>query len=201
MPCLGLLHQLPQHGKIPAALGAVVKGRGDGHQTPDVHVAQSGSTLQHGPQIVGGSAGFGGFLADVQLQQNVLPQALLAGLLIDGLQQAQTVHALNNVGLAHHFFHLVGLQVADEMHRLVQISAGIVVDHQLLHMVFAEQIHRQGGTVSNGIGSTGLADGAQQNIAGVTTGGFCSLFHAIADFCHRLRHPAGIKGLCHRYTS
>ena len=162
---------------------------------------QPGGPLQHGPKVLGSGAGLGDLAADVQLQQDLLAQGLLAGLLVDGLQQADTVHALDDVGAAHHLFHLIGLQVADKMHRLVQIGPGVAVGHQLLHMVLAEQVHRQGRAVPDGVRGAGLAHGAKQNIRRVAPGGFCGLFHAAADFRHRLRHTAGVKGLGHGHIS
>ena len=152
--------------------------------------------VQQRPEQFRRSTGLALFPADVHFQQDILHDAGLGGLLLNGQQQMLAVYALDQACPPQHLFDLIGLQMADKMAGLTAVSSGIVVCAQLLHMVLAEHINGQGGTGCYGLRRAGLTGGAQLHRCRVAPGfpGGCGhLFPDLGDslphlfqcfFCH-----------------
>ena len=76
--------------------------------------------------------------------------------------------------------------MADHVGRLLQVSACVGLFHQLLHMVFAEQVNVQLGGKANGVRRAGFAGGAQQYVALLAPGFGQRIGHAAAHGLHVL---------------
>ena len=84
--------------------------------------------------------------------------------------------------LAHHLADLVGLQVADEVHRRAVVGVLGELGGQLLHPVFAAAVHTGGNGLTHGVGVVHFCGGAEQDFLWVTSRGEGGSVHLAADF-------------------
>ena len=103
---------------------------------------------------------------DVDLQQDVLHQAQLARLAVDGLEAAAGSPPSGSAPPSHHLLDLVGLEVADEMDLGPGIGAGGQVSGELLDPVLAAHRDPRGDGLTNGIVRLHLGGGAQGDLPG-----------------------------------
>ena len=84
--CLDVNSQSANFFKKFIIIALILANGGDGHQTTHPYIGEVSQMLQQGQNIADGKAGFAGFLTNVNLQQNILPNALTNRLLGYGLQ-------------------------------------------------------------------------------------------------------------------
>ena len=162
--------------------------RGDGHQSPHLHMGQGPGHLRRSVDLIRGKAAFGGLAADVHLQQDILAELQSSGGLFDLLQKLRAAHRLDQIGLAHHLADLVALQMADK----VQGTAGVGVFRQLgghlLDPVFAQGVNTGGNGLLAGGGVVHFAGAHQDDVGAGAAGLPGRLVHLLPDGGNVLRN-------------
>ena len=151
-----------------------------------VHPLRQGGQLL---RLLRGAAPLALLPGDVDLQQDVLHQAQLARLAVDGLKQPLGVHRVDQRRLSHYLLDLVGLEVADEMDLGPGIGAGGQVSGELLDPVLAAHRNPRGDGLTDGIVRLHLGGGAQGDLPRVPPrrpgGGGDGLFDCIDVLLNR----------------
>ncbi len=98
-------------------------------------------------------------------------QAQLLRLAVDGPEQVLRVHRLDELHLAHHLVHLVGLKVADKVDPGPLIGPGRQVGGQLLDPVLPAHRDAGGNGRPDGVVRLYLGGGAQGDLPRVPAGG------------------------------
>ena len=144
-----------------------MRNRGDCHESFDTNVRIFVDFFHQRKDIPGGETALAGLFSDVDLQQNILPDALAGGLLVDSFQQPLGIHALDQIHLAHHEFDLVGLQMSDEMNRRAFIGVLRQLGGQLLNTVFSAAVHTGGNGLTDGVGVIHFGGGTELDGLGI----------------------------------
>ena len=101
--------------------------------------------LQHLAAGVGRKAILRLLLGDMQFQQHVDNAIVLGGLLVDLLQELEAIHRIDHADVGRNVFHLISLQMTDEMPLNVVGQLGHLLA-KLLLMALAKN------ALANGIG-------------------------------------------------
>ena len=121
-------------------------------------------TLHKVPQFPGGDAALAPLHADVDLHQHILAYPQLQGLGVDGPQQVQGVHGVDEGHFSHHCLDLVGLQVPDEVDLRALIGPGGQVGLKLLHPVLPAHTDPRGDGPAHRLIRLGLGGGAEGDL-------------------------------------
>ena len=163
--------------------GRVGVGGGDAHEAGDFLAEAALAGGDEGVGFGGRDAGFLGFVADIDLDEQV---GEAAGFLRGGIErvgEAEAIEAFDDVGEADGVFGLVGLQGADEVQ--AQAGGGFAQAGEFaggfLDAVFAEDELAGGDGGADGLDRVGFGDCHQRDLPGSAAGVLCGEGDAGAD--------------------
>ena len=184
------------HGELPQAVacgefcqqgemrtGGLVNRRNthQSHRRKSMGVAQP---LQETVQFVGRDAGLLGFLARIDLDQQLRRPAQLVHGLAERTRQLVTVEHFDHVKKGHSILGLVGLQRSDQVQPQVRMAASArnPVFFGLLDAIFAKDAVASSQRLIDTRFGLALADGRQCDSFRVATGGAAPLGDPVQEF-------------------
>ena len=156
----------PHRGEGVEEVDWVMIRGGDAHQTAQLFAEARNAGADEDVGFGGGDAGFLGFVADIDLDQEVGDAADALGRRLDGIGEAWPVKGFDGVGGTDGVGGLVGLQRADEVEAEIWMvrSERREFGGGLLDAIFAKNglAGLEGG--GNGFGGVRLADGDEGDV-------------------------------------
>jgi len=149
---------------------------GDGrncHQSADVQRGFFTQNFDCVQQLVGVDAAFCLLPADVHFEQNILPDAVLCGLLGNRFAKMNRTDRLNKRYLPNQEFHLIRLKRTDKLKIRALIGILLIFFDKLLYTVLAADLNACSNCFLNVLCIVHLAGGNQHNILCLSTGLLC----------------------------
>lgn len=101
--------------KVGQAAVLALGDRRDTHEAAHADICALFGLFRRLLQALGRKAALGLLAADIHLKQDILHDAQLLGLLVDGREQLERADRFDHRDLADDIFHLVALEVADKV--------------------------------------------------------------------------------------
>ena len=143
--------------KVGKASVLALGDRRDAHQAPHADIFALFGLLRRLRKLFRGKAALGFLAADVHLQQDILHDLELLGLLVDRREQLKRADGFEQRHLADDIFYLVALEVADEVQGRAVIGVLGKLFRHLLLAVLAQRVDTRGDGGAAGLRVVHLA--------------------------------------------
>ena len=148
---------------------AVVGEGGHRHHAAQLHVGEVAplARFKQGEAFLGSKSRLGGFGCHVEFEQAGDDAAATLALAVDFAQEFDAVHRVDERNEGRDVFHLVALEVADEVPRNVgEVGQFFALLHEFLHTALAKQALPSGVCFADGRRGMILGDGHQGDAFG-----------------------------------
>ena len=126
--------------KVGQAAVLALGDRRDTHEAAHADICALFGLFRRLLQALGRKAALGLLAADIHLKQDILHDAQLLGLLVDGREQLERADRFDHRDLANDIFHLVALEVADKVQGRAVIGVLGELFRHLLLAVLAQHV-------------------------------------------------------------
>ena len=169
--------------KVRHAAVFALGDRRNAHQPPHADRCALFRLFRRLRKIFRGKAAFGLLAADIHLQQNILHDPELFRLRIDGGEQRERADRFDHRDLADNVFHLVALEVPDEVQGRAVIGVLGELFRHLLLAVLAQHVDARSDGGAAGVRVVHLACADEGDLTGVAA----SLSGGGSDVCAHTR--------------
>ena len=151
--------------KVGQAAVLALGDRRDAHEAAHADICALFGLFRRLLQALGRKAALGLLAADIHLKQDILHDAQLLGLLVDGREQLERADRFDHRDLANDIFHLVALEVADKVQGRAVIGVLGELFRHLLLAVLAQHVDARGDGLTAGVRVVHLARANEGNFA------------------------------------